>query len=288
MAHLHGFHHARVFTQAQADDGQQPAGLLHVAAGLGHDDEVALEPSPLEGLQGNRVAHAAVQQFVALEFDHARDDRHRGRGAHPVECHVTTLVAALVDGLARLHVGTHHPELGGILLESLVVEDIIFVGHHMVGILGAEQVARAQERLHAAIALVAGETLVVADGTPYLSRFVVAAESRSSRYPYHTVERDVVFQHHVHNTSGEQAPHGPSLKYESFFHCLFIYIFWFTSRRCRCLRYRSSQPPQSCRSRHSSKRGPSRGPWRRCASVHLSARRDSGVLSPIARRRGSR
>ena len=130
------------------------------------------------------------------------------------------MVQALIDGLACLNVGADGDELHRVLLERLIVEDVVLVGHYVVGELGVEVVAGGEQRAHATVAAVAGKALVVADGPPHLPRLHVTAESRPCRHADEAVGPDVVLHHDVDDAGGKQAAHGTTLQNQSLFHFL--------------------------------------------------------------------
>ena len=93
----------------------------------------------------------------------------------------------MVDGLARLDIGTHARKSHGAGAIRLQVDGIALDRHLVIGKIGIEHIAGSQPAGHARIALVGAISLVVTNGTADLARFKVVAKRRARRDTHHMV-----------------------------------------------------------------------------------------------------
>ena len=109
-------------------------------------------------------------------------------------------------------------EFHGVGFKSSEIERVMHQGNFCIAEIFAVQVAIAENVAEAAIALVAAEAFVVADGASDLPGLVIDTECSAGGNPDCAIERDAVFHHHIHDPGGEHAAHGAAFQYETFLH----------------------------------------------------------------------
>ena len=103
----------------------------------------------------------------------------------------------MIDGLARLDIGTHARKPHGAGAICLQVDGIALDGHLMIGKIGIEHVSSPQPACYTRIALIGTICLVVANGASNLPRFKVVAKRRARRDTHHMVAGQTVLHPNV-------------------------------------------------------------------------------------------
>ena len=165
----HGCQCLGIMAQSYTDQRHERVGSFLISHRLGENHDITLEPYLLEVSQGDTVGHPTIEQLVSFQLHHMRHHGHGGRSPNPVVCLMSSSRTFLIYRLTCLHICTNDIELRWILLKSIVVELIIFLGNYMVSIFRSEEIARFQVRLQTAVFLVVGKPHVIANGAPYLS-----------------------------------------------------------------------------------------------------------------------
>ena len=103
----------------------------------------------------------------------------------------------MIDGLARLDIGTHARKPHGAGAICLQVDGIALDGHLVIGKISIEHITGSQPAGHTRIALIGAIGLVVANGAADLARFKVVAKRRARRDAHHMVAGQTVLHPNV-------------------------------------------------------------------------------------------
>ena len=174
--------------------------------------DVALESDRLEILQRNAVGKSAVEISLAVDFDGARDERHRCRSAYPVKCGVVGSIKFSVDWLSGFDIGRDNVKFHRVRLERCDIEDVELLGQFAIAEFRAEKIARRKKRFPRTVARIAGEAFVVADDAPYLAAFVVASEAGSGGDADESVKFDAAFHEYIKNAGRKKPAHRTAFK----------------------------------------------------------------------------
>ena len=148
----------------------------------------------------------------AVDFHRLRDERHRGRGAYPVE-----RVELAVDRFSRRRIGRDDVEFHRIRLERGSVEYVELLREFAVAEFGAEEIAGREERFPRTVAGIFRKAFVVADDAPGLSAFEVAAEACARRNVDQSVEFYSALEEYVEHAGGKKPAHRATFQYKSSF-----------------------------------------------------------------------
>ena len=219
---VHCLHHRWIAPHPPLDERQQSLGRFSVAGFTGEYHHIPVASLALHPAQRNAVAHATVEQALAVDDNRLRHHGHRGRCPDPFQRAVGVVLrqASVIDRLPGVDIGAGNVELHGVGMEGLEVEWVVLGGHRVVTEPGVIVVARGQQRPQAGIAAVVGKPLVVAQCASGLVRLEVASESRPCRHPHQRIDSEPVLHHHIEQSAGEHAAHATAFKYESAFHGL--------------------------------------------------------------------
>ena len=182
----------RVVTEHAPQHGHHAVRLLHKARRLREYHDIAVIPLRKQPCAGNRISHATIQILTALNDDRTRRHRNRRRCPNPLDIALVAIGQVVVDGLARLDIGTHARKPHGAGAICLQVDGITLDGHLVIGKIGIEHVTGSQPACHARIALVGTIGFVVANGAPNLPRFKVVAKRRARRNAHHMIAGQTV------------------------------------------------------------------------------------------------
>lgn len=197
-------------------DGQEnPGGFLAVPLGLGEDDEIARKPHGFEAGKGNGIDDAPVETAVSGDGDGSGDEGHGGRGPEPVEGEIVGNGDFGAKGFARVGIGGDNPEAGRIGRKGGGVEGIETGGEGAVTEFRAEKVAGTEKGTDGAVAGIAAEADVVAEGTAGLVRFPVAAEGCAGGNADDAVETDAGLVEGIEDTGGEKGTHAAAFEHEA-------------------------------------------------------------------------
>ena len=177
----------RVVTEHAPQHGHHAVGLLYKARRLRQHHHVAVIPLRKQPSTGNGIGHAAIQIFMPINSDRTRRHGNRRRRPNPLDIALVTIRQIVIDGLARLDIGTHARKPHGAGTICLQVDGIALDGHLVIGKIGIEHVSGSQPARHARIALVGAIGLVVTNGATDLARFKVVAKRRARRDTHHMV-----------------------------------------------------------------------------------------------------
>ena len=187
----------RVVTEHAPQHGHHTVGLLHKARRLCEHHDIAVIPLRKQPSAGNGISHAAIQVLTALNGNRTRRHRNRRRCPDPLDIPLVAIGQVVVDGLARLDIGTHARKSHGAGAIRLQVDGIALDRHLVISKVGIEHIAGSQPAGHARIALVGAIGLVVANGAADLARFKVVAKRRARRDAHHMVAGQTVLHPNV-------------------------------------------------------------------------------------------
>ena len=226
MPFLHGLYGLRILLQYPADNTHHGSRFFNIIRRSGKYDYIAVISLFLHETQRNRIRNTAVQQLLAVDFYHAGNKGHRSGGTEPLQ-HLPfiLLTAEMIDRFACLHVRADQIEFHGIFAESLPVKGIQLVGDIMVAELCIKKVSGREERPDAGVARVLCVLQVVADRTPRLTGFIIAAECRTGRNTDPAVKLDSLFHQDIHNTCGKNTANTAAFQNQTFFHSHSLHIF---------------------------------------------------------------
>ena len=185
-----------------------------VSLRTGRYHHVPGEAERFEVFERNPVGKSAVEIAASVDLHRLCDERHRGRGAYPVERVVVGPIEAPVDGLPGCRIGGDYVEFHRVRLERRSVENVKLPREFAVAEFRAEEIAGREERFPRAVARIFRETLVVPDDAPGLSAFEVASEACTRRHADKPVESDAAFEEYVEYTGGEEAAHRAAFQYK--------------------------------------------------------------------------
>ena len=121
----------------------------------------------------------------------------RRRRPDPLDIALVAIRQIVIDGLARLDIGTHARKSHGAGAIRLQVDGIALDRHLVIGKIGIEHIAGSQPACYTRIALIGTIGLVVANGAADLARFKVVAKRRSCRDTHHMVAGQTVLHPYV-------------------------------------------------------------------------------------------
>ena len=186
-----------------------------VSPRTGRYHHVPGEAERLEVFERNPVRKSAIEIAASVDFHRLCDERHRGRGAYPVERVVVGPVEAPVDWLAGHRVGGDDVELHRVRLERRRVENVKLLRKFAVAKFRTEEISGREERFPRAVAGIFREALVVPDDAPGLSALEVASETCTRRHSNEPIESDAAFEEYVEYAGGEEAAHRAAFQYKS-------------------------------------------------------------------------
>ena len=187
----------RVVTEHAPQHGHHAVGLLHKARRLREYHDIAVIPLRKQPCAGNRISHATIQILTTLNGDRTRRHGNRRRRPNPLDIALVAIRQIVIDGLARLDIGTHARKPRGAGAICLQIDGIALDGHLVIGKIGIEHVSGSQPARHTRIALIGTIGFVVANGAADLPRFKVVAKRRARRNAHHMVAGQTVFHPNV-------------------------------------------------------------------------------------------
>ena len=116
-----------------------------VSPWTGRYHHVPGEAEGLEVFERNPVRKSAVEIAASVDFHRLRDERHRGRGAYPVECVVVGPVEPPVDGFAGRRIGGDYVEFHRVRLERRRVENVKLLRKFAVAEFRTEKISGREE-----------------------------------------------------------------------------------------------------------------------------------------------
>ena len=134
---------------------------------------------------------------MPLNDNGARRHGNRRRRPNPLDIPLVAIGQVMIDGLARLDIGTHARKPHGAGAICLQVDGIALDGYLVIGKIGIEHVTGSQPARHARIAPIGTIGLVVANGAADLTRFKVVAKRRARRDAHHMVAGQTVLHPNV-------------------------------------------------------------------------------------------
>ena len=187
----------RIVTEHATQHRHHAVGLLHKARRLREHHDIAVIPLSKQPCTGNRISHAAIQVLAALNGDRTRRHGNCRRRPDPLDIALVAIRQIVIDGLARLDIGTHARKSHGAGAIRLQVDGIALDRHLVISKVGIEHIAGSQPAGHARIALVGAIGLVIANGATDLARFKVVAKCRARRDAHHMVAGQTVLHPNV-------------------------------------------------------------------------------------------
>ena len=187
----------RIVTEHAPQHGHHAVGLLHKARRLREYHDIAVIPLRKQPSAGNGIGHAAIQVLAALNGDRTRRHGNCRRRPDPLDIALIAIGQVVIDGLARLDIGTHARKPHGAGAIRLQVDGIALDRHLVIGKIGIEHVAGSQPACYTRIALIGAIGLVVANGAADLARFKVVAKRRARRDTHHMVAGQTVLHPNV-------------------------------------------------------------------------------------------
>ena len=177
----------RVVTEHATQHGHHAVGLLHKARRLREYHDVSVIPLRKQPCAGNRISHATIQILMSVNSNGTRRHRNSRRRPDPLDIALIAIRQVVIDGLARLDIGTHARKPHGAGTICLQVDGIALDGHLVIGKICIEHITGSQPACYTCIALIGAIGLVVANGTTNLARFKVVAKRRARRDTHHMV-----------------------------------------------------------------------------------------------------
>ena len=187
----------RVVTEHAPQHGHHAVGLLHKARLLREYHDIAVMSLRKQPCAGNRISHATIQILMPVNSNGARRHGNRRRCPDPLDIPLVAIGQVMVDGLARLDIGTHARKSHGAGAIRLQVDGIALDRHLVIGKIGIEHIASSQPAYYTCIAFIGAIGLVIANGAADLTRFKVVAKRRARRDTHHMVAGQTVLHPNV-------------------------------------------------------------------------------------------
>ena len=187
----------RIVTEQAPQHGHHAVGLLHKARRLREYHDIAVIPLRKQPRAGNRISHATIQILMPVNSNGTRRHGNCRRRPNPLDIALVAIRQIVIDGLARLDIGTHARKSHGTGAIRLQVDRIALDRHLVISKVGIVHIAGSQPAGHARIALVGAIGLVIANGAADLARFKVVAKRRARRDAHHMVAGQTVLHPNV-------------------------------------------------------------------------------------------
>ena len=208
----------RIFAVFQAHERHHSVFFLAIRLRLSQNRDVPVITDALEKPERDRIRDTAVKQFLSVDIDDRRNERHRCGRSDPIKSVIAVSRIFVIDRFSRFDICAYGIKFHGVFFIRFEIERIVFERNFAVAEICIVNITCFQQRADAAIPFIRTKPSVIPHDAPDLMRLVIATESSSRGNSHSAVENHSVFHHDIYNSGGKKTSHRAAFKDQPFFH----------------------------------------------------------------------